>query len=180
MDTPNFNTIAMGFLFTLFIVLGLNFVSELAFHPEAPEVSGYQIEVAETASAAAEDAPEEEPIGVLLASADIGAGEKLIKRCVACHSFEDGGANKVGPQLWDIVNRDMGAVSSFGYSGALEEYGAGKQWTYEELDGFLKKPNAWIKGTAMGFAGLKKPDDRANIIAYMRTLSANPAPLPAQ
>lgn len=180
MQVPNFNTIAMGFLFTVFVVLGLSFLSELAFHVDKPEVSGYQIEVTEVESASADAAPEEEAIGPLLASADVAAGEKLLKRCVACHSFEEGGANKVGPQLWDIVNREIGAVADFGYSGSLEEYAADKKWTYDELNGFLKKPSKWIKGTAMGFAGLKKIDDRANLIAYMRTLSSEPAPLPAE
>lgn len=170
----------MGFLFTVFIVLGLNFLSELAFHPKKPEVSGYQIEVPETATAAVKEEEAELPIATLLASADAAAGEKVAKRCSSCHSFDEGGANKVGPALWDIVNRDMGAAAGFGYSGALTEYGAGKKWTYEELNGFLKKPKDYIKGTSMGFAGLKKPADRANIIAYMRAQSGNPAPLPAE
>lgn len=175
------NTIFMGLLFTVFVVLGVSFLSELVFHHEKPEVKGYKIEVADAGNGDADATEaEEELIGPLLASADVTAGEKLLKRCVACHSFDEGGANKVGPQLYDIVNRQIGGVGDFGYSGALTDYAADKVWTYEELDGFLKKPSKWIKGTAMGFAGLKKIEDRANIIAYMRTLSGSPAPLPGE
>lgn len=179
MQLPNFNTLAMGFLFTVFIALGLNFVTELVFHTEHPETPGYKIEVAqaESAGAAAEE-PAGKPIGELLASADLAAGEKLTKRCTACHAFEKGGANKVGPYLYGVVERDIASAAGFGYSGSMTDYSAGKKWTYEELDGFLTKPGDWVKGTAMGFAGLKKAEDRANIIAYIRTLSDNPAPLP--
>lgn len=180
MKLPDFNTIAMGFLFTIFVALGLSFLTELVFHVEKPEKPGYIIEVAEAegASGAAEEVVE--LIGPLLASADVGAGEKLLKRCTACHSFEKGGPNKVGPYLYDVVERDIAGVGDFGYSGSMTDYGAGKKWTYDELDGFLKKPSKWVKGTAMGFAGLKKIEDRANLIAYMRTLSDSPVALPAE
>ncbi|MEM8794857.1 MAG: cytochrome c family protein [Pseudomonadota bacterium] len=179
MAIPSFNTIAMGVLFALFVALGLNFLAEKAFYVKKPEVKGYKIEVAD-ASGEGADAPVEEakPIGVVLASADASAGEKVARRCVACHSFDEGGANKVGPALYDIVNRPMGNIDGFNYSSALVAYGEGKTWTYEELYGFLKKPGDWIDGTSMGFAGLNKQDDRANLIAYMRSLSPEPAPLP--
>ncbi|MEP6355603.1 MAG: cytochrome c family protein [Hyphomicrobiales bacterium] len=180
MKLPDFNTIAMGFLFTIFIALGVSFLSELVFHVEKPEKPGYIIEVAEAEGAAGTEEEAVELIGPLLASADVGAGEKLVKRCTACHSFEKGGANKVGPYLYDVVGRDIAGVSDFGYSGSMAEYGAGKKWTYDELDGFLEKPSKWIKGTAMGFGGLKKIEARANLIAYMRTLSDNPTPLPSE
>lgn len=182
MRMPNFNTLAMGFLFTVFVALGVNFLTELVFHVEHPETPGYNIEVAEAEGAAASGGEEAaaEQIAPLLASANLGDGEKLTKRCTACHSFEKGGANKVGPALYDVVGRNIAAVGDFGYSGAIKDYSAGKTWSFEELDGFLTKPGDWVKGTAMGFAGLKKIEDRANIIAYMRTLSDNPVPLPAQ
>ena len=181
MQKPDINTIFMGLLFTIFVVLGVSFLSELVFHHEAPETKGYKIEVADAGNsdAGAEAAPVEK-IGPLLATADVAAGEKLLKRCTACHSFEEGGKNKVGPALYNVVNNAIGSVDGFGYSGGLTSYAEGKVWSYEELDGFLKKPSKWIKGTAMGFAGLKKIEDRANIIAYMRTLSGSPAPLPAE
>lgn len=180
MGLPNFNTIAMGFLFTIFVVLGVSFISELAFHADKPEVSGYNIEVAEATGGGGAEEPVKQAIGPLLANADIDAGKKVAKRCTACHTFDDGGANKVGPALWNVVNRDMGAVEGFGYSSSLTEYGTDKKWTYDELDGFLTKPTKWIKGTAMGFAGLKKIDDRANLIAYIRAQAAEPAPLPTE
>jgi cytochrome c len=114
----------------------------------------------------------------LLASADLAKGEKVGKKCVACHNFNEGGKNKVGPGLYDIVNRPIASVDGFGYSGALKTYAAEKTWTYEELNGFLYKPKAHVKGTSMGFAGLKKTADRANMIGYLRTLAASPAALP--
>lgn len=180
MKLPDFNTLAMGFLFTIFIVLGLSFLTEGIFHVEKPEKPGYAIEVAEAEGAAGAEEEVVELIAPLLASADAAAGEKLAKRCTACHSFEKGGADKVGPALYGVVGANIGSVDGFGYSSAMVEYSADKKWSYEELDGFLKKPSKWIKGTAMGFAGLKKIEDRANIIAYMRGLSDSPIPLPSE
>jgi len=116
------------------------------------------------------------PILALLAEADIAAGMKLAKKCTACHVFEDGGKNKVGPVLWNIVNADKGAIDGFGYSAALAGFGGA--WDYSALNAFLYKPKAYIEGTKMNFAGLKKPQDRANMIAYLRSLSAAPAALP--
>ena len=116
------------------------------------------------------------PIMALLASADAAAGEKLAKKCTACHVFDEGGANKVGPALWNIVNADKGAVDGFGYSAALADFGG--QWDYAALNAFLAKPKAYISGTKMNFAGLKKPRDRANMIAYLRQQASAPAALP--
>lgn len=180
MKFPDFNTIAMGFLFTIFVALGLSFLTELVFHVDKPEKPGYVIEVAEAEGAAGAKEEAAELITPLLASADVAAGEKLLKRCTACHAFEKGGPNKVGPHLYGVVGNDIASVGDFGYSKGMTEYAAGKKWSYEELDGFLKKPSKWIKGTAMGFAGLKKIEARANLIAYMRTLSDSPIPLPSE
>lgn len=140
--------------------------------------NSYPIEVAEVAdTGAAVAAPAgPEPILALLAEADIAAGMKLAKKCTACHVFEDGGKNKVGPVLWNIVNADKGAIDGFGYSAALAGFGGA--WDYSALNAFLYKPKAYIKGTKMNFAGLKKPQDRANMIAYLRSLSAAPVALP--
>lgn len=182
MDSFEFNKIAMAVLGTAFLVLGLNFAADGLFHSDNPEQKGYAIEVAEasTGGSAEPAGPEYEPISALLASADVAAGEKVFKKCAACHDASAGGANKVGPALYEIVNRDIAAVDGFSYSGALQEYGAGKQWTYESLNGFLWKPKKYIKGTSMGFGGVKKVQDRANLVAYLRSQAGSPAPLPAE
>ncbi len=182
MDSFEFNKYAMAILGIVFIVMSLNFVSDGIFHAVKPEQQGYVVEVAE-ASTGGDDAPAGpayDPIGTLLASADIGAGEKVAKKCAACHSFDAGGANKVGPALYDIVDRQMASVNGFSYSSALKAYGADKTWTYAELNGFLWKPKTHVKGTSMGFAGVKKTKDRAALVAYLRSLSDSPAPLPAE
>ena len=115
-----------------------------------------------------------------LASADAGAGESVYKICAACHTADNGGANKVGPNLWDIVNRPIASHEGFSYSGAMQEFAQDGTvvWDYQHLDDFLASPKGLVKGTAMGFAGIKKPDERADLIAYLHTLSDNPAPLP--
>ena len=115
--------------------------------------------------------------GVLLASADLNAGERVARRCASCHTFNEGGATGTGPNLWNTVNRPVASVAGFGYSAALQ--GLGGDWTYEALDGFLESPRNYANGTAMSFAGLRNEADRINLIAYMRSLSNNPAPLPA-
>ena len=117
-----------------------------------------------------------EPILALLASADVAAGQKLAKKCTACHVFEAGGANKVGPALWSIVNKAKASADGYAYSAALAQFGG--KWDYQSLNAFLAKPKAYISGTKMNFAGLKKPADRANMVAWMRTMADNEAPLP--
>ncbi|MEM1317893.1 MAG: cytochrome c family protein, partial [Pseudomonadota bacterium] len=120
-----------------------------------------------------------EPVMPMLASMSPEDGEGVARKCAACHNFDKGSANKVGPQLWDIVNRPIASVEGFGYSGALQTYGEGKVWSYEELNGFLWKPKTHVPGTSMGFAGIKKVEERAELIAWMRTLSDNPAEMPS-
>ena len=117
-----------------------------------------------------------EPILAKLASADLEAGEKLSKKCSACHIFDAGGKNKVGPALWNIVNRPMGAADDYAYSDALAGFGG--NWDYQSLNAFLVKPKAYISGTKMNFGGLKKSKDRANLIAWMRAKADSPAALP--
>lgn len=181
MDSFEFNKIAMSVLGVAFIVLSLNFLSESLFHADRPEQPGYLIEIAESSGEEVEEdtGPAFEPISAILAVADIESGEKVGKKCAACHSFDEGGANKVGPALWGIVDRPIASVEGFGYSSALKAYAEGKVWSYEELNGFLWKPKTFVKGTSMGFAGLKKVQDRADIVAYLRSLASDPAPLPA-
>ena len=115
-------------------------------------------------------------IAVLLTAADAGAGKKLAKKCAACHSFEQGGKNKIGPVLWNIVGAEKGKHEGFTYSEALVEKGGA--WTYGDLDAFLSAPKAYVPGTKMLFPGFKKPQDRANLILYLHSLSDKPPPLP--
>jgi len=118
-------------------------------------------------------------IAALVAAADVAKGEKVFKKCKACHTSENGGKNKVGPNLWNIVNRPIAKAENYRYSSALTEFAADKTWTYDHLDGFLTKPADYVGKSKMTFA-LKKPKDRAAVIAYLRTLSDSPAPLPAE
>ena len=183
MDSFEFNKIAMAVLGTVFLVMGLNFAADGLFYSKNPEQKGYAIEVAEadTGSESEEPAgPAFDPVEPLLASADAAAGEKVFKKCASCHSANNGGGNKVGPALYDVVNRAIASVSDFSYSSALKAYSEGKQWTYEELNGFLWKPKIYIKDSKMAFGGIKKVEDRANLIAYLRAQAASPAELPAQ
>ena len=177
------NTYAGTFLGTVFVMMTVGILGEAIFHSETPEQAGFAIAVTEGdggGEAAAPAAPTIEPVSPLLASADVGAGEKVFKKCAACHTGEEGGANKVGPNLWNIINRPVASHEGFKYSSAMTEFAAsGAVWDYEDLNHFLKKPKDFISGTAMGFAGLSKVQDRADLIAYLRTLSASPAPLPA-
>ena len=182
MDSFELNKMAGALLGTVFFVFSVGLMSDALFSKEAPEKPGFIIEAAEgdapaTGEAAAAPAAAE-PISPLLAKADPVAGEAVFKKCGACHSGDKGGANKVGPNLWGIVGRPMAAHEGFNYSASIKEFSAGKNWDYEGLSAFVTKPKAYIKGTAMGFAGLAKAEDRANLLAYLRTLSDSPVPLP--
>lgn len=180
MDDLKFNKIAAGFLLAALLAMGGYKLSEvLVPHSELAQ-NAYPIEVPETGDIEVADAAPAgpEPILALLASADVAAGEKLSKKCTACHVFEKGGANKVGPALWNIVNADKGAVADFGYSNALAS--AEGAWDYVSLNAFLYKPKAYISGTKMNFAGFKKPEDRANMIAFLRSSADSQAALPSQ
>ena len=121
--------------------------------------------------------PRRKPIGALLASANAENGAKIAKKCAACHSFDKGGANKVGPNLWGVVNRPIAEHEGFSYSAALASK-KGQHWDYDHLNHFLTSPKAYAPGTKMSFAGISKDAERADVIAYLRTLADNPAPLP--
>jgi cytochrome c len=180
MDSFEFNKIAGAVLGTLLFAMGLGIVADVIFHQPRP-LAGYALPTGEPAAATADAAPAaaSEPLPVLLAKADPKKGEAAAKACTACHSFEKGGANKVGPGLYGIVGHPMGAHAGFKYSAALQERaGKGEKWGFEELDKFIANPKAYMPGTAMGYAGLKEPDRRADLLAYLRTLSDAPVDLP--
>ena len=184
MDSYQFNKIAGALLGTLFVILGLSFISDAIFSSHAPEKPGYVIEVegaGEAHAAVSQDSgPTVEPVASLLASVDLATGKKIAKKCAACHTFDSGGAKKVGPNLYGVVNRAIAAGDGFSYSAALKDYAEGKSWSYAELNGFLYKPKEHVKGTSMSFAGLKKTADRAAMIGYLRSLADEPAPLPSE
>ena len=167
-DTMTFTKILGAACGTLLLFLLGGWGAELIYHGGGhhgdDHVQGYKIEVA--AAAEPEEEEVEEDFSVVLASADAGKGEKVWNKCKACHKLEDG-ANGTGPHLYDIVDRQIAVVDGFGYSEVLA--GNEEAWTAENLNGFLEDPKGWAPGTKMGFAGLKKVDDRANLIAYLET-----------
>ncbi|MEM7634757.1 MAG: cytochrome c family protein [Pseudomonadota bacterium] len=174
------NKIAGAAIGAVLLVMGLNIVAAGVYHAEAPEKTAIAIELPEaegTGTAAEAEAPKVS-LASLLASADAAKGENAFKACKACHTVEDGGKNKVGPNLYDIVDHAIGTRGGFAYSDALKEK-ASEKWTFENLDAFIAKPKAWAPGTKMGYGGMKREAQRADLLAYLRTLSANPAALPA-
>ncbi|MBI1383407.1 MAG: c-type cytochrome [Rhizobiales bacterium] len=181
MDSFEFNKIAGAVLAALIVIFGTRTLMHEMNHSGPPEKSGYEVEIASATPSAGGDAGAAEavpPIGARLATADVAAGEKVFKKCTACHGVEAGGANRVGPNLHNIVGRGIGAVDGFAYSGPMKEHGGA--WDYEALDAFLANPKGYMKGTKMAFAGIKKPDERADLIAYLKANTENPPALPAQ
>lgn len=184
MDSFEINKVLGGLLGTAFVVFSISLVSDAIFAAPVPEKPGFAIEAAEEGGAAAgggEAAPAAVPVAQLLASANAEAGAAVFKKCAACHSIEKGGPNKVGPDLWAVVNRPIASHEGFSYSGAMKEFSQGGSvvWDFEHLNHFLASPKGYIKGTAMGFAGIKKDDERANLLAYLNSQADTPAPLPA-
>lgn len=164
-------------LICAWLIYGVNGIGNMLFHVEehVSMLPGREAPEAATAAAAAPAEPEVD-FATLLASADPDAGEKAFGKCKACHSIEAGGANKVGPNLHNVVGADIGAHAGFAYSDALT--GREGNWTYDDLDQFLENPKGWAPGTKMNFAGLSKPKDRAEVIAYLRANTESPPPLP--
>lgn len=179
MDDLGFNKIAGAVLGTLLFVMGLGIVSNGIFAPNKPAKAGYELASEEPAAKGGEGAvpaAADEPLPALLAKADAAKGEGLVKACAACHSFEKGGANKVGPALYGVVGRDKGSIAGFAYSDGMKAKGG--KWTYEDLNAFITNPKAFVAGTKMGYAGEKEGAKRANILAYLKSLSDAPVDFP--
>jgi cytochrome c len=173
------NKIAAAILTAGIVGVGASVLSGILYHPHELEEPVYVVEAAAPAEgeAPAEGGGEAQPIGALLAAASAESGEAAAKKCAACHSFEQGGANKVGPNLWGVVNRPIAGHEGFSYSTALAEK-SDQVWDYEQLGAFLANPKGYAPGTKMSFAGIKKDEELADVIAYLRSLADEPAPLP--
>jgi len=176
MDSFEFNKIVVAVLIVVLLTFGIGKVSDVIFHVEKPKTPGYTVDVEQAVAASTEAVEEKIDIVAFLAMGDITNGEKQFKKCKACHSIKQGGGNKIGPKLWNVMFRPVGAITDYKYSKALSSYG--KEWSWEEMNGFLIKPATWIKGNKMGFAGIKDEKDRASIILYLNQNSDNPKELP--
>jgi len=178
MDLWTFNKLAAAVLLSLLVIVGANTAIPILYPQGGP--GEYQVveveqetQTAEAETEAEEEqAPAVEPLPVRLAAADPSAGETVSRQCTACHVFEEGGANRVGPHLWAVPGREVASIGGFAYSSALKEYGG--EWTYAKLDCFLENPSECVPGTSMGYAGIKDPQERADMIAYLASLGDTP------
>tara|TARA_B100001057_G_scaffold484483_1_gene562633 strand:+ start:60 stop:602 length:543 start_codon:yes stop_codon:yes gene_type:complete len=180
MDSFEINKVIAAILMVALIIIGIGKISNVIFHVEKPETPGYSVDVEKpvlaSSQAVSKETDEKVDISSLMATGDLVLGEKVFKKCAACHSIVKGGKNNIGPALYNVVGRKVGIVDDYKYSKALSGYG--KEWTFEELNGYLIKPAKWIKGTKMAFAGLRKEKDRASVILYLNQNSDNPLQLP--
>lgn len=170
--------LGFGILVAAWVAFGSNFAGNMLIHAEQLDEPAYKVEIADAEGGTAtekEAAPDENALE-LLASVDIKKGEKVFKKCKACHSDDEGGANKVGPNLWNIVGRAKAAADGFAYSEGLVAMGGA--WSFEDLDHFLANPKGFVAGTKMSFNGLKKASDRAAVLLYLHSQSSAPIPLP--
>jgi len=175
MNSFEINKIIAAILVTIVVVFGIGKISDIIFDKEDKNIVAYKVEApeGEAGEAIAESSVD---ISAFLAMGDIAHGENIYKKCKACHSIKQGGGNKIGPALWNVIFRPVGSITDYKYSKALSSYG--NEWTWEEMNGFLIKPSKWIPNNKMGFAGLKSKKDRASVILYLNQNSDNPKPLP--
>ena len=180
MDDLGWNKIFGAILATALVILGLKQAAEMIYAPQIAAKPGYAIAVAEEAGggAAVVDTPPD--WGTVLPTADVAAGLQVSTKCASCHTFTPGGPNGTGPNNYGVVGRKPGSAPGFAYSSSMTEFG-GKHaaWTYDELYNFLANPTSYVAGTRMSFVGLKKPEDRVNLIAWLRQQSASPVAIPA-
>ena len=170
------NKVIAAILATVLIVFSINKFTDILFRTDKPQQSAYKVEKVETALASTSSGETKVKINELLAMGDVEHGKKVFKKCTACHMIATGGKNMIGPNLWGVLGRKTGSVSDYKYSKALAAYG--KEWTFTEMNGFLIKPSAYIKGTKMAFAGLRNEKDRASVILFMNSKSDSPLPTP--
>ena len=175
MNFFEFQKIISAILITILVVFGIGKISDFFFDKDPSEVVAYKVDPPEGLGEKDNDKSDLD-LKAMFALADLAHGEKVFKKCAACHSIKEGGGNKIGPKLWNVMFRSVGAVEDYKYSKSLLSYK--KEWTWEEMNGFLIKPSSWIKGNKMGFAGLKKEKDRASILLYLNQNSDNPKSLP--
>jgi cytochrome c len=181
MDSFELNKIIGAILGTLLFVMGAGFLAEAIYAPRATG-PGYELPEPEgtEAPAGGEEAAAPVDIGTLLVSANAEQGAAAVGRCKGCHNFEEGAGNKQGPELYGVAGRPIASHEGFTYSDGMKEHAAGgKTWTYEELNGFLHAPKDWVPGTKMNFPGLKDDKDRANVIAYLASISPGAPAFPA-
>jgi cytochrome c len=172
------NKIAGAVLGALTLAVGLNIVSGIIYTPKKPAIPGYDLPAPEAKDAGGSDQQAQaEPLPVLLASADPAKGQAAAKKCLACHVFEKGGPNKIGPNLYNVVGQAKAQHAGFNYSTALKSKGG--EWTFDDLNAFIANPKGYAPGTIMAFAGIGNPKERADLLRYMQTLADNPVPLPA-
>jgi cytochrome c len=178
MDSFELNKILGAILGTCILLLVTSFAAGAIFSPVMPAKPGFEIAVKEDTHGGGKEAAAapSEPIEKLLQTASVEKGAAAAKKCAACHTFEKGGPNRVGPNLFGIVERARASEAGFNYSAALK--GKGGKWTFQELNAFIANPKAAVPGTAMGFAGIQKDSERADVIDYLRTLADTPVPLP--
>jgi cytochrome c len=182
MDSFEMNKIAGAILFTLTMTLGLGILAEIVFEQHAPEKPGYELADASPApdATAAPAAVQEEPLGVLLASASLEKGQAQFKKCAGCHTIEKGAKNGTGPNLFGVLGGPVAHRTDFAYSPALKAlHDEGRTWTLDDFNKFIASPQGYAKGTKMSFAGLPKSQDRADLILYVRSMADSPVALPA-